>query len=101
MKALFNHELFVVRETAGDYIELESVDDDRTFLVPLSDDRLIIDPTDGDLDEAEALSRPGHCCTCPHVTYLIVNIRESRHECAVCGETFTDAHRTKIYVNRG
>jgi hypothetical protein len=100
MKALWRHELYVVIETHDHSIELEALDGEDRLFVSLADDRLIIDPTDGDLDEADALRNyKGHCCDCPHVTYFTVSVTESRHECQVCGETFIDPDRTKIYIH--
>jgi hypothetical protein len=97
MKALYVHELYVIRETYHFDIELAHVESDAVIRVRLSDDRLIIDPTDGDLDEAEALRQLRGCCECPHESYMTVSVRDSRHACSDCGETFTDRHRTKRY----
>lgn len=98
MKALFGNELYVALGDDGANIQLERVDSDERITVSLASPSLIIDPTDGDIDEAEGLRNSrSHCCDCPHVTYLTIDIEASRHECESCGEVFTDPRRTKIY----
>lgn len=102
MKALWHHELYVVIENHDSVIELEPMDDDtgtQRVFVSFADPTLIIDPTDGDLDEAEAARnyRSG-CDECPHVTYFTIDVPAHRHLCHICGAEFTDPHRVKIYI---
>lgn len=124
MKALWCSTLYVVIETYDSFIELEAMDSDARVSVPLSDPDLIIDPTDGDLDEAEAVREYGrqaaqetltrlladalvkdftehpprpHCSECPHIDYLTVSCKRHEHECCSCGERFIDPNRTKVY----
>jgi hypothetical protein len=102
MKALWRHELYVVIDTHHASIELERLDAEDRIFVSLADDRLIIDPTDGDLDEAEAMrAERSRCCDCPHVDYLTVNIKRHEHECDSCGERFIDEKREKRYFGVG
>lgn len=51
MKAVFQHRLFQVQECWGDHVELLN-DDGLNLFVPYGSPALIIDPTDGDLDDA-------------------------------------------------
>jgi hypothetical protein len=100
MKALWRNELHVVIETYDSFIELEPMESEERLTISLADPTLVIDPTDGDLDEAEVLRNyKGHCCECPHVDYHTVSVSQSLHVCHACGETFTDAHRTKLYTH--
>jgi hypothetical protein len=55
MKAIWKDKLYVVIDTVANDIILESISDDKKFLVPLSDKTLIIDPTD---DEVGAIEEP-------------------------------------------
>jgi len=38
-----------------------------------------------------------YCGSCPHVTYLTVDVQTSTHECSVCGAVFIDEQREKRY----
>jgi len=101
MKALWHHKLFVIIETHDQTLELQPVDGEeheRSF-VNYADPTLIVDPTDGDLDEAEALRNSrSHCCDCPHITYMTTNVETHEHVCQSCGQTFIDPWRVKIYI---
>ena len=53
MKAVWRHQVFVVIERHHAFVELEPVEGEGRVFVPLADPTLVINPTDGDLDEAE------------------------------------------------
>jgi hypothetical protein len=105
MKALWRHELYVVVENHDSQVELEPVGLHRVqepVLVHYGDRSLIIDPTDGDLDEAQVqLELLRDCCTCPHEDYITLSTVTSLHVCGSCGERFTDTIRTKRYFGQG
>lgn len=61
--------------------------------------RLVIDPTDADLIEAEDCRALNHCCICPHESYTTLSVQRSKHECFSCGEIFIDLYRQKRYAH--
>ena len=100
MKALWCNHLFVVVETFHANLLLQHVEDDTQMSVSLSDERLIIDPTDGDLDEAAwQREAPHRCCDCPHLSYFTIHLRDHKHECHDCGDVFVDRYRIKKFFN--
>lgn len=53
MKALWQDRAWVVIENHAEFVELEPVEGEGRVMVSFADPTLMIDPTDGDLDEAE------------------------------------------------
>lgn len=91
MNALYNHVLYGVIDTEGNDITLIALDSDKTITVPLSHDLLVIDPTDGELSEAEVMRE------CRHPNFWTVNDRLWMHRCRDCQQLFQDDSR-KAFV---
>jgi hypothetical protein len=39
----------------------------------------------------------GHCCDCPHESYLTISVKRREHECQSCGARFIEQREGRYF----